>query len=219
MNLPPGEAHRLRTLQLFDVMDTAAEASFDNLAALAAQICDAPISLVSLVDESRQWFKARVGLEAPQTPRDQAFCAHAIESESVMVVEDAAEDPRFAQNPLVTGDPFIRFYAGAPLTVGDGLRLGTLCVIDRRPRTLAPHQRAALETLRDSVVALLQLRRARAQTEQLRKLLPVCAWCSSVRVDEEGDSRWVSLTEYVSRQRQVTHGVCDACEAAIEASL
>ncbi|MDA1302620.1 MAG: GAF domain-containing protein [Proteobacteria bacterium] len=111
------ERERLRVLELYEVMDSASEEVFDNLTRLAATICEAPISLISLVDDRRQWFKSRVGLDATETPRDQAFCAHAIEDDSLMVVEDATLDRRFADNPLVRGDPNIRFYAGMPLGV------------------------------------------------------------------------------------------------------
>lgn len=159
--LPVDEEQRLLELHDFDILDTAADLSLDNLARLAAIMLDAPIALISLVDSDRQWFKARVGLEATETPRDISFCGHAIVSDDLFVVPDATVDERFAENPLVTGDPKIRFYAGAPLVTNDGLRLGTLCVIDREPRAgLGEHEAEGLQALANAVVDEFELRRA-----------------------------------------------------------
>ena len=152
------EEDRLYTLRFYDLLDTATEESFDKLVKLAALVCDMPISLVSLVDDQRQWFKARVGLESQETPREYAFCQHTIVQDEIMVVQDATEDHRFADNPLVTGAPDIRFYAGAPLKVANGHNIGTLCVIDCKPNTLTSHQLEALETIRDAVVSLIEFR-------------------------------------------------------------
>lgn len=168
------EAARLRVLSDYGVLDTAPEAAFDRIAQLAAQLFDAPMALVSLVDADRQWFKAAVGLDVAYTPREFAFCAHAIalEPHAVMVVADAAHDPRFAANPLVTGEPDIRFYAGAVLTTPTGDNLGTLCVLDRKPRADLPErERAKLRTLAGIVVDELELRRARRQVEAKQSLL------------------------------------------------
>ena len=158
---PPArdEAARLAALQELRVLDTLPEPVYDDIVLLAAQICGTPISLVSLVDSDRQWFKARVGLEAEQTHRDLAFCAHAIVAdEPVFVVEDAARDARFRDNPLVTGAPHIRFYAGAPILTASGQALGTVCVIDVEPRRLDAPQRRALQALARQVGALFELR-------------------------------------------------------------
>ncbi len=157
--LPSDEAARLEALRQYHVLDTPPEEGFDDLARIAAQICGTPIALVSLVDEHRQWFKARVGVEARETPRDVAFCAHAILGKEVMVVPDASSDPRFADNPLVTGDLHIRFYAGAPLIAPDAHVLGTLCVVDREPHVLTREQEDALEALARQAVGQLELRK------------------------------------------------------------
>lgn len=158
--LPKDEDQRLETLKQFNILDTPPEKAFDDLATLASQICDAPIALMTLIDRDRQWFKAKVGLNIEQTSRDIAFCAHAIlEPDQVTVVPDALADERFADNSLVTDEPHIRFYAGAPLVASDGQALGTLCVLDRVPRQLTDRQLMALQALRRSAISELELRR------------------------------------------------------------
>ena len=154
------EDQRLATLRCYDVLDTPPESDYDDLTLLVAQICQTPTALVSLIDENRQWFKSKVGLSVAETPRDYAFCAHAILTpDKVLEVRDARLDPRFADNPLVTTDPHIRFYAGSPLVTPDGSALGTLSVIDYQPRELNEIQKNALQTLSRSVVTLLEQRR------------------------------------------------------------
>lgn len=150
--IPPDEDDRLRALRQLLILDTPPEERFNRIVAFASEEFDAPIALISLVDADRQWFKARVGLEASETPRDVSFCAHAILQEQTLVVPDATQDLRFHDNPLVTGDPHIRFYAGAPLSMADGQTLGTLCIIDRTPRELDRVERAILQSLRDLAV-------------------------------------------------------------------
>lgn len=156
----PNEIQRLRALHRSRLLDTPPETAFDDIVKLASHICGTPVSLMSLVDESRQWFKARVGLDAQETPREVAFCAHAILSTNgdPLVVNDAAQDSRFSDNPLVTSAPYVRFYAGVPLVTEDGLPLGTLCVIDHQPRQISPEQVAMLRTLADAAVAQIRLR-------------------------------------------------------------
>jgi diguanylate cyclase (GGDEF)-like protein len=158
--VPDNEADRLRDLLSYEVLDTPAEESFDRITRLASSIIGTPIALVSLIDDQRQWFKSKVGLDAVQTPRDIAFCAHAIADDEVMIVPDTQDDERFASNPLVTADPNIRFYAGAPLKSPAGHNLGTLCIIDRVPRSLNKEQEQSLADLASLVVRELELRKA-----------------------------------------------------------
>jgi hypothetical protein len=153
------EKKRLKVLWQYDVLDTIPEALFDDLTELAAGICEAPVALISLVDEKRQWFKSKFGLTVSETSRDVSFCAHAIQQPDLFIIPDATQDVRFASNPLVTSDPKIRFYAGAPLTTPDGYALGTLCVIDKVPRELRSEQKQALRILARHVVSQLELRR------------------------------------------------------------
>lgn len=157
--IPPNEAKRLKVLWQYQVLDTVPEEVFDDLTELAAQICEAPIALISLVDEKRQWFKSRIGTTVNETSRDISFCAHAITQNDLFIVPDALRDARFARSPLVTSDPKIRFYAGAPLITPDGHALGTLCVIDKVPRELRLEQKQALRILARHVVSQLELRR------------------------------------------------------------
>jgi len=165
-SLPPNEPQRLEALARYEILDTLPESEYDDLTALAAAICQAPISLVSFVDANRQWFKSHRGLDAPQTPREQSFCAHTLESEVVFEVPDTRQSPLFQDNELVIGAPQIRFYAGAPLITYDNYHLGTLCVIDHQPRQLSGEQKRALEALARQVVTQLELRRALAGERQ-----------------------------------------------------
>lgn len=197
--LPPNEVQRLETLRGYDVLDTLPELAFDDLTQLAAQICDVPIAAVSLVDGNRQWFKSTIGLSATETSRDIAFCAHAIlNPDELLEVRDAQFDPRFADNPLVTADPHIRFYAGAPLVTSDGFALGTLCVIDREPRALSAEQKTALRALSRTVIAQLELRRtlvAYLQTEkQLQSL--------NVSLEQKVEVRTAELTSEIEERKQ-----------------
>jgi GAF domain-containing protein len=162
------ERKRLKVLWQYDVLDTVPEALFDDLTELAARICEAPIALISLVDEKRQWFKSKVGTTVNETSRDVSFCSHAIKQSDLFIVPDATKDERFANNPLVTSDPKIRFYAGAPLITPDGYALGTLCIIDKVPRELRPDQKQALSILARHVVSQLELRRRSGELADVR---------------------------------------------------
>ena len=165
------EAGRIQVLQQYAVLDTVPESALDDLAVLAAHVCGAPISLVSLVDKERQWFKAKVGFELLETPREFSFCTYALHQTDLLIVPDAAQDARFASNPLVTGEPGIRFYAGAPLVTPEGAVLGTLCVIDRVPRTLLPKQRELLTMLARQVMGQLELRRQARELAESERFL------------------------------------------------
>ena len=156
--IPENEKDRLRKLHELGILDTLEEQAYDDLTRLAAEICDTPIALVSLVDSDRQWFKSHHGLDARETPREYAFCAHAILDDDVFVVEDSSKDERFIDNPLATGGPHVKFYAGAPLIMSDDIKLGTLCVIGDEARTISHAQKTALEALARQVVSQLELR-------------------------------------------------------------
>ena len=156
---PANEEARVIALDKYAILDTDPEQFFDDLTLLASHVCNTPIALISLVDEDRQWFKSRVGLDASETSRDIAFCSTAILQTDVFVIPDALADERFRDNPLVVSEPHIRFYAGAPLINEDGYALGTLCVVDRAPRELAPEQKEALKALSRLVLAQLEFRR------------------------------------------------------------
>lgn len=160
------EPERLAALQQYQILDTKPESELDDLVTLAAQIFNTPMALISLIDANRQWFLSKVGVTATETPRDISFCGHAIVQPDVFVIQDAQADDRFATNPLVTGDPYIRFYAGAPLVTPEGHALGTLCILDRRPRELSRDQRNALRILGRQVAVRMQLRLLLGEREQ-----------------------------------------------------
>jgi signal transduction histidine kinase len=167
---PPDEEQRLDVLQEYQILATPSEQSYDDITFLASQICETPIAAISLIDCDRQWFKSKVGLEADETSRDIAFCAHAIlDKNQLLVVQDAQQDERFRDNPLVTGKPYFRFYAGAPLVTPGGYPLGTLCVIDSKTKELSPGQKHALEILSREVVSLMELRKALRELDRTRR--------------------------------------------------
>jgi len=171
-DIPANEQERLQALYEFDILDTLPEKDFDYLTTIASQICDTPISLITLIDSSRQWFKSAYGLCVKETSRDLSFCAHAINTpHKIMVVPDARSDERFADNPFVTEDPQVVFYAGVPLVAEAGYALGTLCIIDSKPRTLSAKQYEALSALSNQVVRLLELRKSNKELTELKEEL------------------------------------------------
>ncbi|HRJ47817.1 MAG TPA: PAS domain-containing protein, partial [Opitutaceae bacterium] len=201
--LPPDESARLAAVRDYAVLDTPPEADFDSIATLAAQICDMPIALITLIDGERQWFKAKVGIEIESTPREVAFCAHAINRpRELLVVNDATKDPRFADNPYVTEANGIRFYAGAPLVTPGGHALGTLCVVDRKPREISAGQREALAVLSRHVMTQLQLRRQLRERQRIERALAVSEerWQFALEGSDQGVWDWdvPSQTVYFS---------------------
>lgn len=211
------EARRLFALRRYGILDTMAERTFDDIVHVAASVFDVPISLISLVDERRQWFKSKFGMTLPETPRDQAFCRFTMRQADVMVVEDATQDERFAHNPLVTGKPQIRFYAGAPLVSPDGMGLGALCIIDRKTRTLDHGQKRVLKALARSVMAMMELHRLSRDlaretrhVKMLSGLLPICSYCKNIRNDQ---GYWQRLEKYVEEHSlaKFSHSYCPTC--------
>ena len=154
-------------MRSYSILDTLPESDYDNITKIAAEICGTPISLISLIDDKRQWFKSHHGLDATETPKEYAFCGHAINTPNdVFIVQDARKDERFHDNPLVTGDPHVIFYAGVPLVSEAGLPLGTLCVIDHKPNLLSQSQISSLSALSNQVINLLELRKSKQQLER-----------------------------------------------------
>jgi GAF domain-containing protein len=236
--IPENETERIHTLRGYGILDTRPEERFDDLTRLAASICGTPISVISLVDEDRQWFKSKTGMEVCQTPREVAFCAHAIMSKDLFIVPDASQDPRFAANPLVVGEPHVRFYAAAPLAAPNGHHLGALCVIDRVPRQLSAGQLESLrvlsrqvmaqvilgKNLRDLEAALRQrdeleqdmqemirdLQEANTTIRTLKHLVPICYSCKKVRNDR---GYWEHVEAYINSSLGVdtTSSICPDC--------
>ncbi|PRY12643.1 GAF sensor signal transduction histidine kinase [Pontibacter ummariensis] len=165
------EQERLKTLAAYNILDTPTEQEFDELTTLASLICGTPISLITLITHDRQWFKSRTGVDVPETPRSISFCQHAILEDEIFEVKDAMTDTRFQDNPLVTGSPNIRFYAGSQLVASNGHKLGTLCVIDTVPKTLTEEQKYALSVLAKQVVANFELRLKQQELEKEKQQL------------------------------------------------
>ncbi len=207
------ENERLQALSSYKILDTPPEDRFDDLTRLAAAVFNVPISLVTLVDEDRQWFKSRHGIDSEQTPRERGFCARTIESDEVFIIPDTHAETQYRDHPLVVSDPFIRFYAGAPLIVADGSRLGSLCVIDRVPRSPDDERLKLLKIIRDAVVAQLELRRLKAVSLERGHVLTACAWCEKIKptdTDKAADA-WLSPTHVVQQQNMISHGICPSC--------
>ena len=220
-----GEAERLEALRKYEILDTDPEVGFDDLALLASHICATPMAAITLVDRDRQWFKARVGVAVRETPRSISFCTHAIKQRGIFVVTDASKDERLRDNPQVTGDLHIRFYAGAPLITRDGYALGTLCVVDRHPRTLTSAQAEALAALRRQVEAQLELRRRlielREANESIQKLagmMPFCSTCEFTMTIPADAAAIPAVTEGVNAMLTQKHWPQDQI-MAIELAL
>lgn len=194
--LPADEEMRLQDLHSYNILDTAYEADFDELVELAGQICNSPISLITLLDRDRQWFKAKKGMEDNSTSRDVAFCSHAILQDNVFVVEDATKDKRFAGNPYVTEENGIRFYAGAPVISPTGYKMGTICIIDRQPRTLSADEDRALQLISRQVTKLIELRKKnmiiRQRAEEIINLKTKTI--SNVMREQEDDKKQIAFT-------------------------
>ncbi len=214
---PANEKRRLAALHRYRLLDTAPEAAFDDFTQIAAQLCQTPIATLSLIDAERQWLKSCIGLEGTEVPREHAFCTFTILGSETLVVEDAMADARFAGNPLVTGAPRIRFYAGAPLINREGLALGSLCVVDQRPRQLTAGQLEALAALARRAMAQIELRQVSAELaaaleelKTLRDLLPICSYCKDIRNDA---GYWEKLENYLHTHTgsDFSHGICPAC--------
>jgi diguanylate cyclase (GGDEF)-like protein/PAS domain S-box-containing protein len=207
------EAGRLDALCRYNVLDTESEAGFDDLTRLAAQVCDTPIALITLLDARRQWFKSKIGVEISETPREFAFCRHALASRDVLVIHDMRDDPRFAENPFVAAEPHLCFYAGAPLVTPCGYVIGTICVLDLRPRKLSDNQISALQTLSRQVMALMETRCRLKELEQAR--IERTEDAAVLRRSEErfrgafeDATIGMCLTDLEGRYLQVNHALC-----------
>ena len=214
---PINEAARLRSLSEYRILGTKPEKAFDNITKMASAICQAPIALISLVDENRQWFKSKVGIKAHQTDRDISFCAHTILDSKPLVVEDALFDEKFCDNPLVQKEPHIRLYAGFPLKTDINHRIGTLCVIDRIPKSLTNSQYKVMEGLAEQATILLELRRRSlalmeefCQMHDQQGLITTCSYCKSIR-DSAGS--WHPIDHFLMHHSSLSfsHGICNQC--------
>ncbi|WP_418359660.1 PAS domain S-box protein [Sphingobacterium detergens] len=194
------ESQRIQALHEYEILDTAAESEFDRITEIASRVCDMPISLISLVDKERQWFKSRVGLELKETPRDLSFCQYTFTEDQLLEVRDAVEDDRFKSNTLVTADPHIRYYAGLPLIDANGFALGALCVIDRVPRQLDENQKQILSLLRDEVVALIVNRKEKEKhKESEQKLKAFFDHSQSLMCTHDLDGNFITVNEAGAR--------------------
>jgi GAF domain-containing protein len=223
---------RLSALAKYDILDTAAEADFDQLAELARTVCQVPIVTISFVDSRREWFKARIGLDVPELALKESFAPHVLAGPQVLVVPDASQHAKMAALPVVSGPEGIRFVAGIPLVTRAGIAIGALCVMDRTPRShFSIEQRTALQTIARQVMAQMDLRRtvqdlavtlcqkvaAEAAANELRLLLPMCSECKNVRSDED---YWIAVDEYLTSHshRRLAYGVCEECRECREGS-
>jgi GAF domain-containing protein len=215
--LPFNEDRRIDALRRLEILDTPPEGLYDDIVEIASFVCDMPISLITFIDSERQWIKASHGIGIKETSRDVAFCAHTILETGPMIIPDAQMDQRFASNPYVLSEPNIRFYAGFPLTAQTGEALGSLCVLDTKPRELSGKQMSTLRALSRQVMALLRLHESNQEIRKLiselnilQGILPICANCKKIR-DEAG--KWQPVESYVRNRSmaEFSHGLCQDC--------
>ena len=214
MTPPTSEFHRQSALEECGALDGDADPFFRELLALAAKTCDTPVAVVSLVELDRLRFYACHGIEAEGAPREGSLCASTLVAEAPLLIRDASEDPRFAEGPLVTGWPHIRFYAGIPIELDGSIRLGSFCVIDGRPRTLNAHQVETLQVLAKAAATQFELNRLRRSIAQSSEPLCVCAWCKNVAVqapNDEPEILWMPMEAFLEREKVLTHGICPSC--------
>jgi GAF domain-containing protein len=220
---------RLAVLRDYEIMDTPPEEDFDDITRLAAYICQTPIATITLLDQHRQWFKSKVGVNHCEDSIEHSFCYHAIQNRGIFQVDDATLDDRFATNPLVTADHGIRAYVGSPLVTDTGIPFGTLCAIDRVPHSFNEDQCEALASLSRMVVKAMEMRKtARALSQALKEkkeaeneisllqeILPMCGWCHKVRDDED---YWSSVEGYITSHTntRISHGICPDCLKKIQ---
>ena len=206
-SLPENEEDRLNALYRYRILDSSPEQAYDDFTHLISSVCQTSIAFISMIDSDRLWFKSKVGLDITETPREHGFCAHTILQSDMLVVPDMTIDERFIDNILVTGDPFIKFYAGAPLITLDGHQIGSLCVIDYVPLELSAGQLAAIEALSRQVITQLELHAALNTIKTLSGLLPFCSYCKKIRDDA---NYWQEVDRYITKhsEAQVSHSIC-----------
>ena len=199
-SLTKNESQRIQALHAYEILDTAAESEFDRITEIASRVCDMPISLISLIDKERQWFKSRVGFDLEETPRDLSFCQYTLTEDQLLEIRDAAQDDRFKSNTLVTADPHIRYYAGLPLVDANGFALGALCVIDRVPRQLDENQKQIFSLLRDEVVALIVNRKEKEKyKESEQKLKAFFDHSQSLMCTHDLEGNFITVNEAGAR--------------------
>ena len=215
--LPANELKRLEALRLYAALDLSPRHGFEDIARAAAELAEVPTALVSLIDEQRQWFMGSIGFTGAETPREETFCTHTILGADLMLVENATLDSRFSENPHVTAANGVRFYAGAPIVDDAGHAIGSLCVVDSRPRQLSRAKQATLMALARTAMRLLEHRRlihllgeSLKEVKTVQGFLPICASCKSIRTD---DGYWNRIEEYFSTRTdaRLSHGVCPDC--------
>lgn len=219
--VPENELKRLEALRKYRILDTAPESDYDHITSLASLLTGCPMSYISFIDEQRQWMKSKKGLSLCETCRDTSFCTYTILEDEVMVVEDALLHPVFKQSSLVKSEPFIRFYAGAPIRDGEGYAIGSVCVVDTEPRKLTDDLKRALKELSSVTMKLIKTRNildelmaAQSELKVLQGLLPICANCKYIRND---DGKWQQIEKYISEYSEAsfTHGICPGCQAEL----